>query len=265
MAQNNDSKETLQNRLNELNQSNVSDFTLEEVQQWTRDATALNMVLYEPNNDFFILDYDAVCVKSSFTYSFDNIKIGEELFLGEIKRTGIRKTWENFDANILESGTKIYQYPNWNTKVIAIHNGKYFVYDKPINGQIKKELYDGEIGQLVNIDIRNFTPEQNGRHIRNVEAKTSLHNNPDDDFFILETYLCKRYDKINIADETISDKELLGTIKRTGIQNNWEEWDATKLKIGTRIYQQPNQYNTLMAINNGNKTAYIKYLDIIKN
>ena len=41
---------------------------------------------------------------------------------------------------------------------------------------------------------------------------------------------------VSIIDNKIVG-EYLGEIKRSGLQNNWRVWDATKLKVGTKIYK----------------------------
>jgi hypothetical protein len=50
-------------------------------------------------------------------------------------------------------------------------------------------------------------------------------------------------------------------IKRTGIQDNWEMWDANKLKIRTKIYQHSERHNILIAVQDDIKITYIKNLE----
>jgi len=94
----------------------------------------------------------------------------------------------------------------------------------------------------------------------NDDVKYFLENNPDGDFFVLENYICRKFD-YDITGQNIAENNYLGIIQRTGIQNNWEMWDANKLKIGTKIYQHSERHTILIAVQDGVKITYIKNLE----
>jgi hypothetical protein len=48
--------------------------------------------------------------------------------LGIIKRSGLQNTWAEWDATVLQPGTKIYQHPDHIDIFIAVENGKRTAY-----------------------------------------------------------------------------------------------------------------------------------------
>lgn len=102
---------------------------------------------------------------------------------------------------------------------------------------------------------------------RNAEAKLFLERHPNGDFFVMESYICYKFIdfntgvNFNIDDQIISEKNYIGSIKRTGLQSNWEKWDAAILKVGTKIYRHSSRHNILIAVQDGVKIPYIMGLE----
>jgi hypothetical protein len=149
-------------KLTKLLSADISKMTQEEYKQHSINVLAEHCLEYDKEADFFTFEYE-ICKKSLYTYSLNDLILGDDLYLGEIKRSGLQDIWAEWDANKRKVGTKIYQYPDWNEKIIAVQGVQRMVYDKPTN---HSEEYDGELGQLLHLDTRNFTPEQNKIHTK---------------------------------------------------------------------------------------------------
>ncbi|MDR2096731.1 MAG: hypothetical protein LBP76_14610 [Treponema sp.] len=53
----------------------------------------------------------------------------------------------------------------------------------------------------------------------------------------------------------------VGEIKRTGTRNDWEKFDATVLKTGTRLYRHRDRHTVIIAVDGNN---YIPYLALLE-
>jgi hypothetical protein len=104
-------KESIKNKLDQLQKTNLSDFSLEEVQKLSRDGWALSMLLDKDSQNFFILGYHEFCVKSPLSYSQEYLTIDEKLFLGESNGAGFRKTGKIGMPASLVSGQKFISTP----------------------------------------------------------------------------------------------------------------------------------------------------------
>jgi hypothetical protein len=235
--------------------ADIPKMTPEEYKEHSINVNAEYVFECDNDADFFTLGYD-ICKKSTYTYFLDDLTLDDDLFLGEIKRSGHQDIWEEWDANELKVGTKIYQYPNWHEKMIAVQGNKRIVYNKPSNNP---DTYDGELGQLLHLDTRHYTREQYQQHALNVEAKMLLFSKPQADFFTLDFYLCLEDSDKN--DDLVIIGELLGEIQRNGIQQNWQEWDASVLETGTKIYRHPKFHRKFIAEKNGKRTLYQMLLE----
>ena len=85
---------------------------------------------------------------------------------------------------------------------------------------------------------------------------------PDGDILLIKPIygcsICCKYEKIIVYKNEVG--EYLGKIKRAGIQNSWEIWDATKLKVGTKIYKYKQESSIIIAVQDN---QYIPYLVIM--
>jgi hypothetical protein len=109
--------------------------------------------------------------------------------------------------------------------------------------------------------------QENRNRSNNAEAKMFLERYPNGDFFVMEECICIKFIDFNtgvdynIDNQIISEENYIGSIQRTGLQSNWERWDATILKAGTRIYQHTGRQDVLIALQDGVKIPYIKNLE----
>jgi hypothetical protein len=130
-----------------------------------------------------------------------------------------------------------------------------------------KLLLAGIIFLMGGIMADERTIQENQTRIRNAEAKMFLERNPNGDFFVMESYICYKFIDFNtgvnynIDDQIISEKNYIGSIKRTGLQSNWEKWDATILKVGTKIYRHPSRNAVLIAVRDDVKIPYMEALE----
>ncbi len=79
-----------------------------------------------------------------------------------------------------------------------------------------------------------------------------LKDNPNSDFFIMNsTVYINALDIEWIKEIPLKEGIVLGKINNTGVKNNFKDWDATKLDIGTVIYELEGRKTiVLIKINN---------------
>ena len=102
-----------------------------------------------------------------------------------------------------------------------------------------------------------------GKPVNDVGINIFLEKFPDADIVVINFLDEGNFNCIKI-DREISTKYIgnyIGEVKRTGIQNKWQTWDATKLKVGTKLYNHSEwpygKEEILVAVQNG---QYIPYL-----
>jgi hypothetical protein len=130
--------------------------------------------------------------------------------------------------------------------LLVIGTGKIMAQD--VNQQIETLMYYWSQGDNYDDVINNF-----------------LQKFPDADILFIDDFIgagpfpvCIRINQNNFNENNIG--KYLGEIKRIGIQNNWKLWDATKLKIGTKIYQHKNERDIIIAVQDN---QYIIYIAVI--
>jgi hypothetical protein len=83
-----------------------------------------------------------------------------------------------------------------------------------------------------------------------------------EDFFLHDGIVCIRADEIAwIQELDLTEGEPLGEIKRTGHRENYSDWDATDLPVGTKIYQHPEERLVLIVAHDGAAIPYMKMIE----
>jgi hypothetical protein len=96
----------------------------------------------------------------------------------------------------------------------------------------------------------------------NASPKAVLKNDPNADFFIMESTVYINAASIDWVKElSLNVDVLLGTIKNTGVKKNFKDWDATILDIGTEIYKAENR-NDIVLVKVGERyLPYLRYVE----
>lgn len=100
----------------------------------TKNPTAEEILSENPTADLFIMN-GIVYVNAADTDWVTELELSiEGNPLGEIKQTQVTSIWQDFDATILEVGTKIYAFPNRSDLVIAVQGENLIPYIEMIEG-----------------------------------------------------------------------------------------------------------------------------------
>jgi hypothetical protein len=119
-----------------------------------------------------------------------------------------------------------------------------------------------------NIGLMAEEKEQIEQLLRNANVNVFIKLYPNADVLIIppidapvysNSFNCIRIEDVKELNKFLG--KYLGEIKRTGIQNNWEIWDATKLKVGTKIYQHSSKLNIIIAIEDSQYIPYFVVMD----
>ncbi len=101
-----------------------------------------------------------------------------------------------------------------------------------------------------------------------IETAVEITGNPTPDdfrgenFFVYGGLVCIRAGGIDWVRELgLTEGELLGEIIRTGITENYADWDATDLPVGTKIYQHSARSEVLIAVYDDIKIPYLKMIE----
>jgi hypothetical protein len=84
---------------------------------------------------------------------------------------------------------------------------------------------------------------------RNNAVAALLKSDPDADFIVMGDYVCvNTSDEMSLEALNLSECEQIGRIERRGKQVDWEMWDASTLKIGTRVLRHPARNDILIVV-----------------
>ena len=114
----------------------------------------------------------------------------------------------------------------------------------------------------------NYVPKGKYQERRNREANYALEILGDKNFIVMDFYICTAFNERVFTQEQIKNwmGEHNGTILRSGIQNNWQKWDASTLPVETKIYDVNNNYkgHRFIADINNKLILYQEHWDIEK-
>lgn len=95
-----------------------------------------------------------------------------------------------------------------------------------------------------------------------LSPETLLKDKPDADFFIMNsTIYVNALDIEWIKEIPLNEGIVLGKINNTGVKNNFKDWDATKLDIGTVIYELEGRKDIVLINIDGKYIPYLKYVE----
>jgi hypothetical protein len=100
-------------------------FTTEQNKQHSLNVEAKTHLRDDEQADFFLIDF-YLCQKTDIA-GLDKVPLNGEP-RGIIKRSGLQSTWAEWDATVLQAGTKIYRHPDRINIFIAVENGKRTAY-----------------------------------------------------------------------------------------------------------------------------------------
>ncbi|SHI54147.1 hypothetical protein SAMN05444401_0949 [Clostridium amylolyticum] len=96
----------------------------------------------------------------------------------------------------------------------------------------------------------------------NVSPQSLLKDNPDADFFIMNsTIYINAMDIEWVKDLPLKEGIALGKINNTGVKNNFKDWDATILNIGTVIYELEGRKDIVLIKIDDKYIPYLKYVE----
>ena len=83
--------------------------------------------------DFFVY-LDLVCINAASIDWVGDLPLTEGEFLGEIKRTGVKSDFAEWDATVLSIGTKIYRHSENGVILVAVYGETKILYMKMVEG-----------------------------------------------------------------------------------------------------------------------------------
>lgn len=96
----------------------------------------------------------------------------------------------------------------------------------------------------------------------NLSPETLLKDEPDADFFIMNSIIyVNAIDVEWVKEIPLKEGKFLGRINNTGVKSNFKDWDATKLDIGTEIYELATRNNIVIIKIDNNYMPYLKYVE----
>lgn len=96
----------------------------------------------------------------------------------------------------------------------------------------------------------------------NLSPETLLKDEPDADFFIMNSIIyVNAIDVEWVKEIPLKEGKFLGKINNTGVKSNFKDWDATKLDIGTEIYELATRNNIVIIKIDNNYMPYLKYVE----
>ncbi len=101
-----------------------------------------------------------------------------------------------------------------------------------------------------------------------IETAVEITGNPTPDdfrgenFFVYDDLVCIRADSIEwVTELRLTKGDMLGEIIRTGITEDYADWDATDLPVGTQIFQHSERNEVLIAIYDSTEIPYLKMIE----
>ena len=127
--------------------------------------------------------------------------------------------------------------------------------------------------QRSSIDVQNSLAEQQTIEDNEISLVTEIpvppvigNPTPDSfrgqDYFIFQdTVWLNAYTFDRETELELSEGALLGEIIRTGVEDDFLEWDASTLPVGTRIFENLTDPTILIAVHDDFKTPYLKMVE----
>lgn len=111
-------------------------------------------------------------------------------------------------------------------------------------------IFLGCISRCYNYKDTAFTPED------------LLKENPESDFFIMDSTVYINAEDIEwINNIEIREGKFLGKITESGMKKNFKEWNSTKLKTNSEIYELEGRKDIILAKINNEYIPYLKYVE----